>query len=143
MLNSQDLISTLKSQHRILESDLLQVSNEAKSEAGSVGEAIVLGLTKFKKDLGEHLELENGAFYPDYLDKKIKRGEDTASTKEFIEQMNGIGKTVMDFLGKFNTPQAVDNEVVNFINELSKIIGVLKIRIETEEEGVFELYLLM
>ena len=142
MINPQELVSTLKSQHRTLQADLALATEDAKSDTESKGVSILSSLTKFKNDLVEHLKLENEVFYPDYLDKKTKRGEDVTNTKEFIRQMDDIGKVVIGFLEKYNTSEKINAAVSDFKKELPNIISTLNLRIETEEEGVFDLYLL-
>ena len=143
MMDPQELVSTLKSQHRTLQADLALATEDAKSDTESKGVSILSSLTKFKNDLVEHLKLENDVFYPDYLEKKIKKGEDISSTKEFIRQMDDIGKVVMGFLDKYKTPEAINTAISDYKKELFNIVGTLNIRIETEEEGVFDLYLLL
>jgi regulator of sigma D len=134
MINPQELISTLKSQHRTLQADLALVLKDVSP---------LPDLIKFKNDLLEHLKLENEVFYPDYIDKKTKRGEDVVKTKEFIRQMDDIGKVVMGFLDKYNTSEMINASASDFNKELPNIISTLNLRIETEEEGVFDLYLLL
>jgi len=139
-MNPQDLISTLKAQHRSLKAELaLALSNLESGEE----DKIPSNLAKFKNDLEEHLKLENVEFYPDYLNKKAKRRESLTSTKEFIYQMEVIGKAVMSFIDKYTIPGAIDAHLLDFTDELSKITQALNVRIETEEEGVFDIYLSM
>jgi regulator of sigma D len=133
--NPQELISTLKAQHRVLQSDL-QFDPSLNSRD------IILNLNKFKTDLLAHLSLENGEFYPDYKAKKEKNGEDPNAINEFINIMAAIGKEVMEFLNKYNTPETIDNSNGEFSNELTQITNTLNTRIETEEEGVYDIYLL-
>lgn len=63
-INPQELISTLKSQHRGLQADL------SLALAAADGKGAAQGLAKFKTDLLAHLKLEDEVFYPDYLEKK-------------------------------------------------------------------------
>lgn len=131
----------LKNQHKTLQDDLSVVLEDLKSEKVSINSNI--SLTKFKNDLLDHLRLENEKFYPDYLDKQIKKGEDIISTKEFIGQMDVIGKVVVSFLDKYSTPEVINKNVLGFKEELLKIIGDLKTRFKTEEESVLNSYLLL
>ncbi len=140
-INSQGLILTLKNQHRALQADLSLVLE--KIEVGGLGDEIVLNLTKFKNDLLEHLKLENETFYPDYLEKKIKRGEEVDTTKKFIKEMDEIGKVVIGFLEKYATAETISKSLLEFKKELISIINTLNMRIESEEDGVFGLYLLL
>lgn len=142
-MDKQELIATLKSQHRQLQADLSVVLEETRKESDLTCENIFASLAKFKNDLAEHQELENGVFYVDYLSKKSERGEDTTSTQEFIRQMTEIGNTVDAFLAKYATCDAIRGTVSGFTSELATIIRILNMRIETEEDGVFGLYLVM
>ena len=141
--NPQELISTLKIQHRALQADLSIVQDELTKGLSVKTDTVILALTKFRNDLIEHLKLENNEFYPDYLDKKAKRGEDVSSTRDFIKQMEDIGKTVMLFLDTYDNSAAVNTNLTVFSKALNGVISVLNTRIETEEEGVFGLYLLL
>jgi len=49
----------------------------------------------------------------------------------------------MSFLDKYSTPEIIRNSSTDFKQELSGIIQTLKLRIETEEDGIFEIYLSM
>lgn len=142
-MDQQKLISTLKSQHRTLQEDLSLALSKANLAIENKGEAIILDLVKFKDDLMGHLKIEKEIFYPDYLDKKIKRGEEVESTKKFISEMDDIAKVVMSFLDKYASPESVDKFSADFSEDLMKIIVTLNMRIETEEEGVFDVYLAM
>ena len=139
--NPQALIAKLKIQHRGLQHDLVLVSDGVASKTLQQSSVLVSGLATFKHDLLEHLTLENGEFYPDYLHKKEVKGEDLESTKEFIKKMDDIGKAVMGFLDTYATPEAIDASKLTFQHELQGIIKTLNVRIETEEEGVYDIYL--
>ncbi len=143
MINPQDLVSKMKTQHSALQKDLALAMDLASQELPNLGEKILLSLTQFKRDLLEHLDLENGEFYPDYLSRQDKRGVDLRSTKEFIKEMDDIGVVVMGFLDKYSKSEAIKNNLNTFKTELNEIIGVLNTRIETEEEGLFDLYLII
>lgn len=142
-MDQKELINNLKSQHRTLQKDLSDAMQKTELETENIGEKIVADLTKFKNDLMDHLKLENGTFYPDYLDKKIKRGEETESTKTFMKEMDDIARVVLAFLEKYSAPESINSSIPDFKNNLSKIIGTLNTRIETEEEGIFDIYLVM
>lgn len=142
-MNSQELVVKLKSQHRMLQADLSLALKKVETEEKIKGEEIVLSLEKFKSDLLEHLKSESEEFYPDYMDKKIKRGEEVESTKKFIGMMDEIGVVVMKFLEKYSLPKTVESAPLDLKKELSEIVSTLNTRIETEEEGVFGIYLIM
>ena len=140
----QELIATLKNQHRILQSDLLRAVNHLVPPVDVIKAKDIVGdLEKFQKDLVEHLELENGVFYPDYLDRKVKRGEDVESLKKFIDEMIGIGNAVTAFLEKYQQEDTISGSSNSFQAELHQVIATLNTRIETEEEGIYDIYLAM
>jgi len=141
-MNSQELVTKLKSQHKILQADLSSVLKKIE-ETQIDCEEIVLNLEKFKNDLLEHLKSESEEFYPDYIDKKIKRGEEIESTKKFIGIMDEIGSVIMKFLEKYSLPKNIESAPLDFKKELTGIISTLNTRIETEEDGVFGIYIIM
>lgn len=142
-MEPQELITALKSQHRTLQSDLSSALEKTNAEAEDKGENILSDLTKFKTELLAHVKMEGEMFYPDYLHKKTQRGEEIESTKKFINEMDEIAKVVMNFLDKYPSADNINNSLSAFREELNGIVGVLNVRIETEEEGVFNVYLAM
>lgn len=131
MLDKKNLVSTMVSQHRTLQKDL-----GSESEMSDAGE-LYQGLEKFTKDLTEHLELENGTFYPELLKGMKEKGQDTSKTEEFVAKMKGIEKVVHAFLGKFNSAENIQKDIPAFKEELSGIVDALNLRIESEEAGVY------
>ncbi|MFA4942240.1 MAG: hemerythrin domain-containing protein [Patescibacteria group bacterium] len=140
-MNPPELIAQLKNQHATLRSDLAAALLEIDSAHDNQGELIVLDLVKFKADLLNHLKLENEVFYPDLLAKKNKMGVDVLDTKHFIAQMDEIGIVVMGFLKKYEFPATITGSLPDFKKELLEIIETLNLRIEIEEEGIFDVYL--
>jgi regulator of sigma D len=141
-MNPQELIVKLKEQHLTLQADLASALEYANSLDGMDSRVILEVLQKFKTDLTEHLQLENENFYPDYFNKKSLLDSDVDSEQIFHGKMNEIGTAVMNFLDKYSTPESLNNPS-EFKTELSGIIDTLKLRIETEEEGIFDIYLSM
>lgn len=142
-MDKKELVEKLISQHRKLQADLSNALIISRTEKNNAGEIIIKNLLKFKQDLDEHINLESGVFYVNYLDKMKEMGKDTANTEKFIAEMKEIGNKVYAFLDKYNSKEAIDTSLENFILELKLMINVLNTRIETEEEGVYDLYLLI
>jgi len=137
----QDLIKNLIAQHRQLQQDLILVMNDIDDKK-NCSERIVANLQKFRQQLIDHLKLEDDVFYMKYIEIKKMRGEDLSSTYSFIQEIKQIGVAVMQFLEKYSNKDSVENED-NFKSELSAIVSTLNARIETEEEGVYGIYLVM
>lgn len=146
-MNKKELITALIEQHRLIQADLLAALKKAQTEIDGnvkiISEGILFDFQKFSKDLSAHLTLENNTFYADYLNKQKQAGQDISNTEKFIDEMNKIAATVNTFLEKYNTAEKIANSFNNFDKELESIINILNIRIETEETGVYQLYLLM
>lgn len=142
-MDSKQLINTLKAQHKVLKTDLIQALDDAEKGIEKNESEILQFLSKFKTDLTEHVKLENDIFYPDYLDRKLKRGEDITETSKFVDEMKKIGYGVTQFLEKYDTPEELEDIKRDFEGDLKHIIETLNIRISTEEDSVFELYLIM
>jgi hypothetical protein len=142
-MDQENLISTLKSQHLTLKADLRIAADDVSLPDQVNGEEILMYFSKFKKDLSDHLKIENENFYPDLLRKMKKRNQDTTNTEKFIAEMIDIGKVITAFLGKYNSIGSISNQSSEFSSQLQDIISTLNLRIESEEEGVFEIYLAM
>lgn len=140
MIDKASLVKTLKDQHRNLQSALVNTEKELSS--GSTENVIKL-LANFRTDLIIHLELENGTFYPDYLRITEEKGGDTEKIKGFIAQMAEIGEKVIAFLSKYITTDSINSNKQDFAKELEKITSTLNLRIQMEEEGIYDIYLVI
>ncbi len=132
----------MKDQHKLLQVDLVGALNVAKSENTNTS-AISQDLNKFNSDLSDHLSLENDMFYPELLNRMKDKGLDVSKTEIFINQMKDIGVEVVAFLEKYNNVPSIDGQLEDFKKELTNIISILNLRIESEESGVYlywELY---
>lgn len=128
----ENIVQTLVGQHRVLQQNLADVyalTNDA--------EKIASGLDEFSNNLSDHLKLEGGIFYPELLKRMETKGMDISKTKEFIAEMNKIAVVINSFLKRYNAPEAIEEEMNRFKKELKEIIDVLKLRIESEESGIF------
>lgn len=136
MTAPNNLVSILIRQHRDLQKDLGNVDLLVQGEKLNAIE-IASDLRKFRVDLLAHLELENGVFYVELLQKMKEKGQDTTKTELFIEEMHEIGTAVMVFLDMYKEAGSIEADILKFSNELHKIISVLNLRIESEESGVY------
>lgn len=134
MINRQELVATLEKQHRGLQADLTQAMQNAEK---SLLSEVVETLGKFKDDLDAHLDLENNTFYPDYL-ALTKANE---KVKKFIDEMIVIGEEITAFLNQYDQPEKISASGDKFIPELERITETLNLRIEMEEEGLYDIYI--
>ena len=139
--NKKQLVDTLISQHRKIQKDLAEVLATAQSSESSKGNRVLEHISTFNTDLNTHLILENNTFYPEYLATLSAAGQDPTSTKKFIAEMIQIGEQVSAFFNTYSTAHIIDTATPVFISELTTIIRVLNMRIETEEEGVYGMFL--
>jgi regulator of sigma D len=142
-MDQQNLVSTLKAQHRALQVDLGLALDSTQKETTDSGENILSSLEKFKQDLLGHVSLENNKFYPMLLEKMKEHGDATDNTKKFISAMDNIATAVIGFLTKYNEVKTIMADRQVFVQNLENIIKTLNVRIESEEEGVFETFLIL
>jgi hemerythrin-like domain-containing protein len=141
-MTPQELVETLRAQHRTLAADLTQALDAAKEQSVVKDEQVLAYLTAFKVDIVKHLELEDGEFYPDYFEKKNKLRENTEFAEDLEQKMTAIAGAVTGFLEKYSTVEAIAAARDGFAFELKGVISTLTARI-TVEDDLFELYLLM
>lgn len=140
-MSKEELIELFKKQHDTLQDDLLHI--DAFKGEMRFGENSLNALQKFKADLLGHLSIEDTEFYPNYLKLLQTKGGDTAKTKIFIDEMNQIKLTIVAFLDKYGVKENIENDPSVFLAELGRITSTLNLRIETEEDGVYGVYLSM
>lgn len=136
MYEINNIIEKMKDQHKLLQVDLVGALNVAKGENPNISE-MSQGLKKFNDDLSDHLSLENDTFYPELLKRMKDKGLDISKTEIFINQMKDIGVQVITFLEKYSVVSSIDTQLEDFKRELTNIISILNLRIESEESGVY------
>lgn len=141
-MDPKDLVAKLREQHRKLYEDLSLALECASKNDPEQAASILNDLVLFKADLGVHLKLENGTFYPDYFEKKNALHEDSTYAHELVTQMSCIAESVITFLDKYSTIESIVLVPRDFAFELKNIISTLKGRIAVEDD-LFEIYLMM
>jgi regulator of sigma D len=136
-MDKKTIITTLIKQHHVLQSDLELVNNLISNSENTDTEKIIQFLKKFEENLFEHLELENGKFYPELLRNMESKGQDTTKTELFIAEMKNIEKGVVTFLEKYKKSQSIKENMEEFKNNFSSVVETLNLRIESEEAGVY------
>lgn len=98
-------------------------------------------LETFRGILQGHLLTENIRLYI-YLERNFSRDETNAELiREFRREMDGIGKTVMNFLRKYEAI-GVDRDLsAAFGRDFAELGRVLTRRIEREETTLYPLYM--
>ena len=129
----KEIVSTMISQHRVLQGEVASILDKEKKDSEEISQE----LEKFKNDLTEHLKLENEVFYVELLKDMKSQGFNTTKTEEFIAEMESIGRAVSVFLEKYKNASSIQGKIQEFKKELEEIGGVLTLRIESEEAGVF------
>jgi regulator of sigma D len=141
-MNQQELVSTLVAQHR----NLRQILEKTITLSGSsipLFDRILESLSEFRENLIEHLDLENNVFYKDYTKKETALGGTAAHANELTRQMDEIAKSVIAFLDSYRTPDQIKDSFKQFDKELKRVADTLSLRIEIEEEGIYNVYLSM
>lgn len=122
---------------------LAEVSETLKEESDKRGQNCFNELLRFKSVLNSHMEIENAQFYPDYIRAKKERGESIDGTKKFIQEMDDIANGIDQFIETYHSEAIIlENEAI-FQKDLSRLQSTLSVRIDVEEEGLFEVYLVM
>lgn len=137
MIDKKQLVEIMKGQHRTLQSDLIEAKNNADIDSF---EKVDEYLKKFKIDLKTHLDLENGTFYPDYFKVSEEKGTNIEKIKSFISEMVEIGVKVTKFLDRYSNVQSIQSDKVIFTQDLELITKTLNLRIEMEEDGIYDIY---
>jgi len=138
---SSDLIPILIKQHKKLKKELLQIVILLRDKSNVDIDLIRSEMETFQKDIIAHLRLENRVFYVLLLDKMQKQNKNIVKTQAFISEMNAIETEVLSFLEKYKTDQQIIHDIDVFEVELQDIIDVLVLRIQSEEEGVYQYFM--
>jgi len=135
-MEQTNLSLTLREQHKNLVGMIVKIKEQAAQDTPNA-EEILKELEIFKESLLGHLNIETSEFYPQLLEKLSQSGKDIDKTKEFIGKMEGIASQVIAFFETYNNTQKINDNIDHFRTNLDKIIDILSIRIEAEEDFVF------
>lgn len=133
-----DLIAQLKGDHQ----DLLNIYGEIKTAFNNNDYVTVSEkLNQFRTGLQGHLLSENVRLYI-YLDHCLA-GDETNSEliRDFRREMGDIGKTVMNFLKKYEAIGVDQDLAPSFARDFETLGKVLGERIQREEKVLYPLYL--
>ena len=131
------LVDKLKGDHQELLSLFTEISDSAQK--GDYRKCNDL-LGRFKARLTDHLLNENVKLYV-FLDCHMEADEMNATlVRSFRQEMDKIGKVVMDFLRRYQKLEVSENNVTEFSNELAGIGNVLVDRINREESTLYSMY---
>lgn len=131
------LIGRLKEEHRNLLTRYVQIEKSARER--QFGEARS-ELIRFKALFQQHILLENVKLYI-YLAHCLERdGERLRQVSDMQRDMRHIGKTVNQFIGRYDAWPWTHEMETQFPGELERIGNALTARIKIEEEELYPLY---
>jgi regulator of sigma D len=131
------LIDRLQSDHR----ELLNLFG-AISKAGKEGnlKAAEEYLEQFRKAITDHLLKENVSLYV-YLERLTREDPDSLEImRGFRREMDGIGRAVVAFLGKYKSIGSQPELAPYFATDLADVGKVLGDRIRREESTLYPMY---
>lgn len=132
------LRDTLIKQHDKLREDVDAVLDILGTDKEIDFSKLYDALVKFRDDLNEHLELENGRFYPELLKEMQVADQDTSNIRRFIDDMQIMEKAIQSFMEKFESGNNdFKNDITKLKKEFSDIKEVLDMRMDLEEAKVF------
>ncbi len=132
-----ELIAKLMQEHRDL---LTMFGSIRQSYQVQDFAAVQKALQEFKLSLNVHLLTENVRFYA-YVKKGLSGNvQDLETVTAFWREMQAIAKVVIQFLGKYETPDFTPDMRAAFGKELEDVGMALVHRIKREEESLYTLY---
>lgn len=131
------LIDRLQSDHRELLN--LYGAISAASKEGNL-KAAEGYLEEFRKAITDHLLKENVSLYV-YLERLTKEDPDSLEImRGFRREMDGIGRAVVEFLGKYKSIGSQPELAPYFATDLAGVGKVLGDRIRREESTLYPMY---
>ena len=131
-----NLIDKFISEHNSLKKLLGKIKSEAVINSPDF--TFIFGsLKKFKKNLKEHVDLENDSLYSPLLEKYKGKPSEIEYIEKFISDMDELAKEIYDFIDKYTYKQKIEKRFDEFKKELDFVISSLQIRVTSEEKGVF------
>lgn len=127
---------------------LLQDHAELGRIFGNIGNAQKIGnfndirplLIQFKTRLEAHVLTENVRFY-NYLEQTLSSDpNNTGVMHDFRREMNGIARSVVDFVKKYQSSTFTPEERRQFATDYDAVGKILEQRLDSEENNLYPLY---
>lgn len=97
-------------------------------------------LIQFKTRLEAHVLTENVRFY-NYLEQSLSGdATNTGTMHSFRREMNGIARSVVDFVKKYQSSHFTPEERRQFATDYDAVGKVLEQRLDSEENNLYPLY---
>lgn len=97
-------------------------------------------LVQFKTRLEAHVLTENVRFY-NYLAQTLGGDPESASTMHsFRRDMNGIARSVVEFVRKYQSSKFTPEEQRQFASDYATVGGILEQRLDSEENSLYPMY---
>lgn len=129
-------------------SSMLQDHAELGRIFGNIGDPQKIGnfddirspLIQFKTRFEAHVFTENVRFY-NYLEQSLAGDATNAGTMHtFRREMNGIARSVVDFVKKYQSSQFPQDDRRQFATDYDAVGKVLEQRLDSEENNLYPLY---
>ena len=121
-----------KGQHRELVRIVAEISSLAEaSQAEEKAKDISAQLHLLAGKLNVHLAMDDNALYPSLIGQKDERLAPLA--RKYVDEMGHIKEAFANFVAKWPTPKAIENDPVGFKKEIKGLFAALTLRIQKEE----------
>ena len=132
------ITENLKEQHKkIFELTTLISSHLNPDDISQDPSQVYNLLSDLADDLNYHLTLEDHSFYPalfNHPDKNI-----VAAATKYVAEVQGIKESFSNYMSKWNSPETVQNNPDDFINETMDLFEAISNRIYKEDNVLYPL----
>jgi len=132
------ITENLKEQHKKIFELTSRISSLLNSDELSKDPSQVCKLlSDLADDLNYHLTLEDHSFYPalfNHPDKNI-----VAAATKYVDEVKGLKESFENYMSKWNSPETVQNNPDDFINETMDLFEAISNRIYKEDNVLYPL----
>jgi len=132
------ITENLKEQHKKIFKLISRISSLLNSDELSKDPSQVCKLlSDLADDLNYHLTLEDHSFYPalfNHPDKNI-----IAAATKYVDEVKGLKESFENYMSKWNSPETVQNNPDDFINETMDLFEAISNRIYKEDNVLYPL----
>jgi len=132
------ITENLKEQHKKIFKLISRISSLLNSDELSKDPSQVCKLlSDLSDDLNYHLTLEDHSFYPalfNHPDKNI-----VAAATKYVDEVKGLKESFENYMSKWNSPETVQNNPDDFINETMDLFEAISNRIYKEDNVLYPL----
>ncbi|BCN31811.1 hemerythrin domain-containing protein [Anaeromicropila herbilytica] len=125
-------------QHGVITEEVSIIEKEVKKDSSLINASeVALHISRLSGHLKMHLLEEDKFLYPSLLNNNDKQIQTLA--KEYMDEMGDLANEYNEYKSNYNVASKILKDLDSFVNDTTKILKALKLRLSKEDHGLYQL----